>query len=275
MNKILKLAAYGLCISLWFFTGCSSGDEPKPFDCDKSNLDIVLDDVLDVSSCTSTDGAIEVSATGGDEPYQFKLDNGSFQSVGLFNTGVSGGTHIITVKDKNACEVSLDVEVGITGSTLSATKEEVADTECVDDIGSVTITASGGTPPYEITMGSTTLDTNPATFSGLAPGTYDIVVSDAAGCEFPVRATVAKGITGITYTADIKPILVAKCNFSGCHPDNGDWFTYSVAKSNAALIKTKTGNGSMPKDDGVGKGGDLTSTQIAKIACWVDDGAPE
>lgn len=273
MNKILKLSAYGLCISLWFFTGCSSGDDPEPFDCDKSDLIIVLDNVLDVSSCTSTDGLIEVSATGGMEPYQFKLDNGSFQSVGLFNTGISGGTHIVTVKDKNACEVTLDVEVGITGSTLSATKVEVPDTECVDDIGSVTITASGGTPPYEITMGTTALDTNPATFSGLAPGTYDISVSDAAGCEFPVRASVGKGPTGITYTLNIKPIFEQKCNFSGCHPANGDWLTYSVAKGKASLIKTTTGNGSMPKDPK--PGGALTSSQKAMIACWVDDGAPE
>lgn len=42
MNKLLKLSAYGLCISLWFYTGCSRGDEPEPVDCDKSDLAINL-----------------------------------------------------------------------------------------------------------------------------------------------------------------------------------------------------------------------------------------
>ncbi len=274
MNKVLRFAAYGLCVSLWLFTGCSSNDFPEPDNCD-GTLGLTLIDTEPVTNCNDTDGRIEVLANGGTEPYEYKLDNGSFQSSEIFDGNVGPGSHIVTVQDAEDCVFNLDVEIGILNSTLTADKDEEDDTECLTSNGSVTITASGGVEPYDITLGGTTLNTNPATFINLGPGTYNISVTDDEGCVFPVSATVDQGDTGIDYNNDILPIFQAKCNFSGCHPDNGDWFTYSTAKDHASLIKTRTGNGSMPKDDGVGKGGDLSADQIKLIACWVDGGAPE
>jgi hypothetical protein len=274
MNTLLKIFSVSMCVSLWLFTGCSSNDFPEPDNCD-GTLGLTLIDSEPVTNCNDTDGRIEVLAEGGTEPYAYQLDNGSFQSSEIFDGNVGPGSHIVTVQDAEDCVFNLDVEIGILNSTLTADKDEEDDTECLTSNGSVTITASGGTAPYDFTLSSTTLSTNPSTFSGLAPGVYSVIVEDAAGCEFPVTATVDQGDTGIDYDNDILPIFQAKCNFSDCHPDNGDWFTYSIAKNNAAIIKTRTGNGSMPKDDGVGKGGDLSADQIKLIACWVDGGAPE
>ena len=46
-----------------------------------------------------------------------------------------------------------------------------------------------------------------------------------------------------------------------------DWRTYANVKDNAAFIKTRTANKTMPPS------GPLTQKQIDQITCWVDDGA--
>jgi hypothetical protein len=77
----------------------------------------------------------------------------------------------------------------------------------------------------------------------------------------------------ISYANDIRPILDTNCQISGCHGSNGgipSWATYETVSANAAKIKTRTGNGSMPP---ISSGKDLTADQIQMIASWVDDGA--
>ncbi len=59
-------------------------------------------------------------------------------------------------------------------------------------------------------------------------------------------------------------------NNSDCHGMNSsipNWEIFSEVQSNAALIKTKTRDRSMPKI------GSLTQSQIDLITCWVDQGA--
>jgi RHS repeat-associated protein len=68
-----------------------------------------------------------------------------------------------------------------------------------DGTGSVTVTASGGTAPYTINGSSS----NPATFSNLSLGNYDVTVTDAHGRQvtytYPIhRKPVLTSITGVT-----------------------------------------------------------------------------
>ncbi|MEJ8758050.1 T9SS type A sorting domain-containing protein [Pontibacter sp. H259] len=61
--------------------------------------------------------------------------------------------------------------------------------------GTLTVTASGGTGPYDfvITPGGTTVSNDADgvyTFTGLASGNYSITVEDAEGCEITVQGTV-------------------------------------------------------------------------------------
>lgn len=273
MNKILKLSSYALCLSLLFYAGCSGGDEPKPFDCDTSDLEINLVTDSDPTSCAVNDGSIEVSASGGKSPYQFKLNNGSFGSSATFSN-LGAGSFSVTVKDGNGCQQE------ITGIVLSAPSGPVAgativvdQTDCLSPNGSITVNITGGTEPYEYKIGTNAFGSSP-TFTDLKAGNYVVTVLDDANCSLTINASVASE-TGITYDGDILQIFEAKCEFSGCHPANGDWFTYSTAFANRNIIKTKTGDGSMPKGGASAPGGALTASQKALIACWVDDGAPQ
>src|SRR5690606_7220505 len=87
---------------------------------------------------------------------------------------------------------------------------------------------------YQYKLGSGTFGSE-ATFSGLSAGNYVVTVKDETGCFININASVASN-TGITYNGDILTIFQAKCQFAGCHPDNGNWFDYNTAKANAAAI---------------------------------------
>ena len=75
------------------------------------------------------------------------------------------------------------------------------------------------------------------------------------------------------YTIDVAPIIQSKCAYSGCHDAGaagGVALTnYTQVFQNSARIRTSTVvNKTMPKT------GSLTPTELAKIKCWLDSGAP-
>lgn len=273
--KTLSLLLSATCMvafSLMDMSCSSSGDDPSGPDCSTLNVTIPLANITAPTGCNTNDGQIIAVGSGGSESYQYKIGSGAYQSSATF-TNLAPGTYLITVKDSKGCEkVSANAVVANTGSTLAAESDVELDTECLTGNGKIIISADGGTAPYQYKLGAGVFGDN-AVFTNLESGTYSITVKDAENCSIVVNANVTKGASGLTYTTDIKPILQAKCQFDGCHPNNGDWFTYSTAKANASAIKTRTGNGSMPKSPQ--PGGALSADQIKMIACWVDDGAPQ
>lgn len=77
----------------------------------------------------------------------------------------------------------------------------------------------------------------------------------------------------VSYANDIRPILDTNCQISPCHGTNAgipSFATYNDVSANAAGIKSRTGNKSMPPSS---SGKSLTDDQIQMIADWVDDGA--
>jgi hypothetical protein len=258
----------------WFMVKCSSSDEPKPFDCNKSDLEISLNSKENPSTCSANDGSIVVSATGGAEPYTFSKDGTTFQGSATFNN-LGAGSYALKVKDKNGCVVGLSPNVLLTtaeGPTAGA-PDIVADSECDSDNGSITVNVTDGTEPFQYSKNGGTNYQSQNLFSGLRAGSYNIVVKDANECTTTITNVQVPNATGVDYDNDILPILTAKCQFEGCHPTNGNWFDYNTAKANATKIKTATGSGVMPKAPQ--PGGSLSSEQIVLIACWVDHGAPK
>jgi hypothetical protein len=109
------------------------------------------------------------------------------------------------------------------------------------------------------------------TFNNLNAGTKAVTVRDNAN-----NCTITKSVmiqSGTSYASDIKTIIETSCAVSGCHVTGGAapfaLGSLSNVQSHAGEIKTATANGSMPKS-----GTPLTQAQKDKIACWVDDGAP-
>lgn len=246
---------------------CSSSEDPKPFDCNSVTIDISTTEE-NPSSCTAADGSIEVVVSGGSAPYEYAVDGGAFGSGNAF-ANLGAGTYEIAVKDAKGCMASKEVILQAPASTLAITLGK-AESGCKTSSGSITVTATGGNGPYQYKMGNGLFESSNV-FSGLAAGNYTITVKDADGCTVTETENVT---TGIDYENDIKQILNANCAVSGCHVSGGSapmaLGTFAAASPHAAAIKTQVLSNNMPK------GGPPLSQELKdKIACWVDDGAPQ
>lgn len=247
---------------------CSS-DEPESADCSTLAASVSGAGRQNPTDCTSSNGSISAVANGGKEPYQYSLNGGAFQSNPEF-VNLGAGEYSLTVRDVNNCEKVVDgISLTIEGVTINFTATTTT-SGCKTGDGTLIINATGGSGDFSYRIGTGTfVSTN--VFEDLAAGDKSVTVRDNTdNCSVTKSVRV---LTGISYAADIKPIIEASCAVSGCHVSGGaapfSLLNVSSAQEHAAAIKTATANGSMPKT-----GTPLTQAQKDRIACWVDDGAP-
>lgn len=140
-------------------------------------------------TCGATNGQIDITATGGTAPLNYSIDNGATFQTGNTFTGLADGTYDIVVEDASGCQVT-DVVVLNPGAGPTIDATALTDPSCGTANGVIDITASGGTAPlnYSIDNGATFQTGN--SFTGLADGTYDIVVEDANGCQATQTETI-------------------------------------------------------------------------------------
>lgn len=249
---------------------CTSKDVEGPFDCSSISVSVEVVTLTNASACNSSDGSISVSASGGKAPYQFSINGGTFSDNTLFQN-LGAGLYTIEAKDVNGCSGFLNpsAQINIPNSTLTASASPTLDSNCINDNGSITVNASGGTPPYTYKIGNGAFVASPS-FNNLASGSYTIVIRDSEGCSFSINQQVNSGDTGTSWSGEIQTIIATNCAVSGCHngTQSPNLSNLAGVQANKENIKSRTANGSMPPS---GKP-DLTEEQIKKIACWVDDG---
>lgn len=258
---------------LLVLTGCANNDLQKPFDCSSTTIVITLDAKSDVSSCAAADGSITISASNGKSPYLYSINGGDFVSTSVFSN-LTTGTYTLTVKDANGCESTLVPSATITspGSTLSLSVITGSDTNCLNDNGSISVTAAGGVPPYTYRLNNGTFGAL-SDFASLASGNYTVIAKDSEGCTFSINTSISRGDTGTSWSNEIQSIISTNCAVSGCHngSQSPNLTTLAGAQNNKTSIKTRTTSKSMPPSGRTS----LSDEQIKKIACWVDDGAKD
>ncbi len=136
----------------------------------------------------ASDGTIQVSASGGVPPYQYRIDGGALAAASTF-TSLSPGEYLITVIDALSCEQSSTVVIN-EPAPLSFSSIIVGHASCsYGNDGSISIEVMGGTAPYQYSLdGRTFVGTN--TFNDLQIGTYTVFVRDTYGCELSGQAIV-------------------------------------------------------------------------------------
>ena len=146
--------------------------------------------LTDIEGCNGgTNGAVELTASGGTGALQYAIDGGAFGATTQFNA-LAAGDHILSVKDAANCQkdttVHLSEPQAITISSITP-----ANITCSGyDDGSVTVAASGGTAPYSFTLNPGSTANNTGAFTGLVPGTYTVEVDDSQGCGLVVSDSV-------------------------------------------------------------------------------------
>ncbi len=161
-----------------------------------------IDNIVDVNpACGNIDGTIEINVSGGTTPYSYSIDNGvNFQAGNLF-TGLNSGVYDIIVVDDAGCETTDQVTLTNTGAVM-ANLITTTDPTCTDSNGDISIQVNGGTAPYQYSIDNGVTFQAGATFDNLPPGTYNVVVEDASGCQATdVVVLSTGGLPNLTVTA--------------------------------------------------------------------------
>jgi alpha-tubulin suppressor-like RCC1 family protein len=136
--------------------------------------------VVSVSSITNvscyglSNGAIDISVSGGTSPYTFEWSNGQTTEDA---SGLSNGPYEVRVMDATGCLVVKSIVV--TQPAMLALTHSVINSGCTSTNGSATVIANGGTAPYSYLWAT---GGTGAIKSGLGAGMYKVTVSDSKGC---------------------------------------------------------------------------------------------
>ncbi|MDR6514402.1 aminopeptidase-like protein [Chryseobacterium camelliae] len=156
--------------------------------------------VTNVACNGASNGSINLTPAGGTAPYTFNWGGGITTED---RTGLAAGTYTVTITDANGCTATVNATVTQPASAVSGTTV-VTNVACNGaSNGSINLTPAGGTAPYTFNWGGgiTTEDR-----TGLAAGTYTVIITDANGCTATVNATVtqpASAVSGTTVVTNV------------------------------------------------------------------------
>jgi gliding motility-associated-like protein len=157
--------------------------QPQPFNAEISS-------VQNVSCSGNADGTIDITSTGGTEPYIF-----SWTGTGGFSSGLADiqdlnpGSYSLTVTDANGCgtfvlEAVIEEPAPLVISIDSYSDYNGFGVACHGgNNGSISSSASGGTGPYVFSWtGPEGFASSSVDIADLVSGSYSLTVTDAHGC---------------------------------------------------------------------------------------------
>lgn len=199
--------------------------------------------------CAGTSNSYTVGAVSGATSYTWTLPSGwsgssTTNSISA-TAGNSGG--VIMVTATNGCGTSSSSNLTVT-APLSAMANGTNLTCNGDNSGSITVTASNGSPSYSYSTDGSTWSSS-ASISGLAAGTYTVSTRDQAGCTVTNTVTISEptAINATTTPTNASSSTAADGSVvvTGTSGGNGG-YTYSIDgttfQSSNAFTGLLTGN---------------------------------
>jgi len=191
----------------------------------------------------TANGMATITTSGGRDPFTFTI-NGNSNTTGVF-AGLTAGTYNYSVSDSRQCTSTggFVIQRNTTPPTCKISINIIIianETEMARN-GRVTITASGGTPPY--TFSANGISNTTGIFAGLSAGSYNFSVVDSKQCtssgsftilriELPKSSAICpRDTTIITNAAN----CIGQLNWtepSGTYPDS-----IPIAGRNALILK--------------------------------------
>ncbi len=195
---------------------------------------ISVTSLTNVTCPGGNNGSITISVSGGLSPYTYYWDNGSTtQNI----SKLTAGPYVIEVTDANGCKATQVIT--ITQPPSFAMSVGTATASCGGSDGSATLTVSGGTGSYTYLWTPSGQITYSA--SGLAAGSYSVMVIDSSGCKDSISADI-ENAGGPIVTID--NITAASC-FTGTEGSvsisvTGGTSPYTYSWSNGATASNLT-----------------------------------
>ena len=119
--------AAGFLLFLPFFLWSCEDEGGDAVSCDGADLSASIVAATN-ADCGASNGTIEISTTGGEQPYEYSLNGGTYEMSSLIR-GVYAGLNEVTVRDNNGCTTTVSATVGKDGGvsyveTVAAILEE-------------------------------------------------------------------------------------------------------------------------------------------------------
>ena len=153
--------------------------------------------IITNENCSNGQGAIDITLTGAALPVSYQWSNGStIQDL----TGLSAGSYSVTAIDNNGCTVNASYTVTNSGASLAIQGVSITDEYCGSGSGSISITMTGGSAPYNYSWsnGGTT-----SMINNLSAGSYTVTVMGASGCQAQGSYTVVNNPGNLVVTGNV------------------------------------------------------------------------
>jgi PKD repeat protein len=165
--------------------GCTTAAE---ISLSNSNAPLITELVTDVTCFGLSDGAIDVTITGGTSPYLKTWSVGAPQTNNEDLINLTNGNYVLFVNDAQGC-TSVRIYTVTQPALLTATVNSTGAT-CNHSDGSASVVPLGGNTSYNYVWsggGQTT-----ATAANLAVGAYTVTVTDNKGCITSASTNIAQ-----------------------------------------------------------------------------------
>ncbi len=186
------------------------------------------------------DGSSSALVSGGTPGYTYVWNTNPVQTTSLVQH-LSSGTYSVTVTDKNGCVASVPIVISQPQAiNVSSTIQNVSCFGGRD--GSLAVSASGGTGPYNYTWNTTPVQ-SAAVLLNLTAGAYSLTLSDANGCVAQLNETVTEpSAVNATIISSIDPVCFGDLNgrinsgsSGGTPPYQYSWNTVPMQQTPSAM----------------------------------------
>ncbi|WP_154855829.1 T9SS type B sorting domain-containing protein [Cyclobacterium xiamenense] len=187
--------------------------------------------VQDVSCSGSQNGQISAEGFGGSAGYHLVING--IQLPGMLATGLFAGTYQVMVMDQFGCASPVQ-EVIVEEPLPLQLDIDAVDVSCyAANDGSVEVRMQGGTAPYRFRWSD---GNSLATRTGMAPGNYEVIVTDANGCTIRDQVLIQQP-EALLVAASIVPV--------SCHAGNDGEIRLDISGGSGAfdVIWEEVGSG--------------------------------
>lgn len=175
-----------------------------------SEMSAFLEDFSDVNCFGGANGSALINASGGVAPYSYSLNGAPGVASNSFNS-LTAGNYSVIISDVAGC--SAQVDFTIAQPTLLAFTPVTQNVSCFGLCdGSITVNATGGTPPYLYSGNNGTTFGVSNVLNNLCAGIAGVVVQDGNGCLRNLNVNVTQpALLTANYTLS-DPICNDDCN---------------------------------------------------------------